>query len=904
MVICGLKIIVDSSHFCILLISIMHMKFKQIKVFSRKKIVLFLSIFCIFTYASVVLAIAPTSGLVGYWNLDGSANDFSGGGNNGTVNGVSSWVIGKINQALSFNGSNYVSISHISSLNPGSSLWSVSAWVKGNSDGSVLWKGSSSLDLYKLAVDGGNAIFNINAGGDTVSTTAKSSVIVNDGNWHLITGVRSSVNKADIYVYGILSGTSTYAGSGISIDTTTPLIIGSENGNKSFFSGLIDDVRVYNRALSSSEVLDVYNADQSGSINPPSVTDATLPAVSLSNPLPNTTISGSITISSTASDNVGVVGVQFKLDGLNLNSEDISSPYSISWDTTTVSNGSHTLTAVARDASGNTTISSGVSVMVSNSSNTGCSYPAQILNLTNWKETLPIGKSGSPIEIIQPSLATYSNSPYFIVNDGCNGVQFRAPVNGVSTSNSNYPRSELREMSDSGTKNASWKTKSGVHTMFIDQAITAVPQIKKHIVVGQIHDASDDVIVIRLEYPKLFIDINGVNGPTLDPDYVLGKRFTVKFIVSNGKINIYYNGSATPSYTLNKNGSGYYFKAGAYTQSNCTKETSCSSSNYGEVNIYNLWVQHQSPSSPLDINSPVLSQGLPSSILSAGTTNKTLSLSTNKEATCRYSTVANTLYDNMLHSFTNTGTTNHSVLISGLNNGTNYNYYVRCQDYQANTTTGDYIISFSVASPNIITSGDNNLPPASSSSGSGGGSSTSAPSSGGGSAVSTINSNTSQVSPVSTSNSAIHTFATYLYYGIISPEVKYLQDFLISQGLLVLDNTTNYYGRLTMEAVMAFQKLNGILQTGTIGPITREVINKKNTKVNLLTKNLTFGMENVEVKILQEFLAVKGYFNASPTGYYGHITQNAVKEFQKANGIDQVGIVGPLTLAVINDQLK
>jgi len=61
-----------------------------------------------------------------------------------------------------------------------------------------------------------------------------------------------------------------------------------------------------------------------------------------------------------------VVGVQFKLDGQDLGAEDTTAPYSIAWDTTTVSNGSHTLTAVAGDAAGNSAVSSGISVTVSN----------------------------------------------------------------------------------------------------------------------------------------------------------------------------------------------------------------------------------------------------------------------------------------------------------------------------------------------------------------------------------------------------------------------------------------------------------------------------------------------------------------------------------------------------------
>jgi hypothetical protein len=73
-----------------------------------------------------------------------------------------------------------------------------------------------------------------------------------------------------------------------------------------------------------------------------------------------------VTVSANATDNVGVVGVQFKLDGANLGTEDTTAPYSVSWNTTTAANGAHTLTAVARDAAGNTTTSALVTMTVSN----------------------------------------------------------------------------------------------------------------------------------------------------------------------------------------------------------------------------------------------------------------------------------------------------------------------------------------------------------------------------------------------------------------------------------------------------------------------------------------------------------------------------------------------------------
>ena len=97
------------------------------------------------------------------------------------------------------------------------------------------------------------------------------------------------------------------------------------------------------------------------------VLDTTAPSVSMSAPAPGSVVAGSaVTVSASASDNVGVAGVQFKLDGANLGAEDTSAPYSISWDTTGVANGPHSLTAVARDSGDNTSTSSAVGVTVSN----------------------------------------------------------------------------------------------------------------------------------------------------------------------------------------------------------------------------------------------------------------------------------------------------------------------------------------------------------------------------------------------------------------------------------------------------------------------------------------------------------------------------------------------------------
>ncbi|MBI1756479.1 MAG: S8 family serine peptidase [Fimbriimonas ginsengisoli] len=92
--------------------------------------------------------------------------------------------------------------------------------------------------------------------------------------------------------------------------------------------------------------------------------DLTPPTVSLSNPLSGSTVSGTISLSASASDNVGVASVAFSVDGVQVGVA-TASPYSVTWNSTVVANGSHTISVVATDAAGNSATAS-VTVTVSN----------------------------------------------------------------------------------------------------------------------------------------------------------------------------------------------------------------------------------------------------------------------------------------------------------------------------------------------------------------------------------------------------------------------------------------------------------------------------------------------------------------------------------------------------------
>ena len=113
------------------------------------------------------------------------------------------------------------------------------------------------------------------------------------------------------------------------------------------------------------------------------------------------------------------------------------------------------------------------------------------------------------------------------------------------------------------------------------------------------------------------------------------------------------------------------------------------------------------PPSTTDTTPPIVTITSPTANqqLNAGTISTTLSVTTNEAATCRYSN-SNQAYDNMANTFTTTGSTAHTIILTGLANGQSYTYYVRCADASGNKNTASSTIIFSVASV-VPVCGDN-----------------------------------------------------------------------------------------------------------------------------------------------------------------------------------------------------
>jgi len=216
--------------------------------------------------------------------------------------------------------------------------------------------------------------------------------------------------------------------------------------------------------------------------------------------------------------------------------------------------------------------------------------PSDIIDLTNWYITTPFGKPGSPECIYQPALNSFVHDKYFYVNETGDAVVFVANCGGVTTKGSSYPRSELREMKNNGKDQASWTTSSGKHTMTVVESIHHLPKVKNHVVCAQYHDKEDDCVEIGLRGNKLIAFHDTTVYGTLDDNYQLGTKFTLKLVVEKDKTSVYYNDMTTPKLTASTKYSGCYWKAGCYTQSNTSKGDA--TDDYAEVHIYSLKVEH------------------------------------------------------------------------------------------------------------------------------------------------------------------------------------------------------------------------------------------------------------------------------------------------------------------------
>jgi hypothetical protein len=233
--------------------------------------------------AAQVPAYVPTDGLVGWWPFNGNANDESGNGNDGVVNGATLTEdrMANPNSCYSFNnsgGGNSIVVAHSPSFEFEGDM-SFSLWIKTSSNiNTATW-----LMKYAGNISGFSASLSTNT--QASSTLARWDLgngqtnqfgfqyvgvigsIVTDDVWHNVIGTFTD-NVQKIYVDGILTGASANNQNGIGLNTV-PLTIGRDPaiGNNRNYNGLLDDIAIYNRALTEQEIQNLYT----GTTPPPCV---------------------------------------------------------------------------------------------------------------------------------------------------------------------------------------------------------------------------------------------------------------------------------------------------------------------------------------------------------------------------------------------------------------------------------------------------------------------------------------------------------------------------------------------------------------------------------------------------------------------------------------------------------
>ena len=217
----------------------------------------------------------PTNGLVGWWPFNGNANDESGNGNNGTVNGATLTAdrFGNSNAAHSFSPNSYIEVLDVAQFDFAlQNQMSISFWMK-----ATIANNPSTIDRIPISKQTGVGVSQLGWNTYIENTANYLGMVVKngstgtqgyygvsnlehlDGNWHLFSSTFNN-GLCSIYIDNILINTS----------ITSGVIIGDNSGNLRFgqvewasfyaYTGQLDDIGIWNRVLTECEIQDLYNA--------------------------------------------------------------------------------------------------------------------------------------------------------------------------------------------------------------------------------------------------------------------------------------------------------------------------------------------------------------------------------------------------------------------------------------------------------------------------------------------------------------------------------------------------------------------------------------------------------------------------------------------------------------------
>jgi len=306
---------------------------------------------------------SPGNGPFAHWKFDEtsgtSAADSSGNNYSGTLVNGPTWAAGHVDGALNFDGID----DHVATVDDPLDITgslTISAWVVHTSNSTARHIASKNhvgvSTPWQLAILTTNKLRSYTRGSD-LDQAIDSNDSISLNAWHHVVFVRDAVtSKVTFYIDGSQDsgGWQTYTPARVSASGVTAKIGSRGDGASNFFSGKIDDLRIYNRALSPDEVLALYLGEPGGGIT-----------VSISSPVGGATVDGTIAVEVSATADTGINRVELLKNGV-LYARDALAPYTFLWSTALEPNEAYTLTAVAVDSSGNTATSQPLNVTVNN----------------------------------------------------------------------------------------------------------------------------------------------------------------------------------------------------------------------------------------------------------------------------------------------------------------------------------------------------------------------------------------------------------------------------------------------------------------------------------------------------------------------------------------------------------
>ena len=244
---------------------------KHLHLFSRFSFILALTFIGLGGTYSVAhgQCVTPPAGIADWWGGDGNANDIIGG-HNGTIVGSVTFATGEVGQAFVLDGTTgYVDVGDTFDTNLND--FTLEAWINGDPTmeqwGRILDKGFATGYAFGRRASTNKVGFEfLDSGSQGNSFSTVSDVI--DNTWHHVAVVVEN-RTAAIYADGVAENSETL--STANQDNSLPLWIGYNpgEGTRGHWKGMIDEVSVYNRALSASEIAAIYNADTDGKCKTP-----------------------------------------------------------------------------------------------------------------------------------------------------------------------------------------------------------------------------------------------------------------------------------------------------------------------------------------------------------------------------------------------------------------------------------------------------------------------------------------------------------------------------------------------------------------------------------------------------------------------------------------------------------